>query len=56
MLARRDARKILEDNWRKVTHMNLHEFRLDRAEDVFTWLTKRRGELLRIPKTNPKLG
>jgi hypothetical protein len=40
MLARRDARKILEDNWRKVTHMNLHEFRLHRAEDVFTWLTK----------------
>lgn len=50
MLARRDARKILEDNWRKVTHMNLHEFRLDRAEDVFTWLTKGGANYSEFPK------
>ena len=37
MLARRNQRQILEDNWRKVSRINLHEFRIINAEDIFSW-------------------
>jgi len=50
MLARRDARKMLEDNWRKLTYMNLHEFRLDKEEDIFTWHAKEGTNHSEFPK------
>lgn len=37
MLAKRDLRKMLEDNWRKLTYIQLNEFRPDNPEDIFTW-------------------
>jgi len=50
MLARRGARKILEDNWRKVTRINLHEFRLDEEKDIFTWHAKEGTNHSEFPK------
>jgi len=50
MLARRGARRILEDNWRKVTHINMHEFSPDKEEDIFTWWTKEGTNHSEFPK------
>lgn len=40
MLARRNAREVLERNWRKVSHIHFNEFKPDNVEDTFVWRTK----------------
>jgi hypothetical protein len=35
--ARRNERQILQDNWRKLSRINLHEFRIRNPEDIFSW-------------------
>jgi hypothetical protein len=40
MQARRNQRQILEDNWRKLSRINLHEFRISNPEDFFSWRTE----------------
>lgn len=40
MAARRDMRDILEQNWRKISRIQLKEFKLDNIEDTFAWRTK----------------
>jgi hypothetical protein len=37
MQARRNQRQILQDNWRKLSRINLHEFRIRNPEDIFSW-------------------
>ncbi len=68
MMARRNRKKLLEDNWRRLSHIQLEEFRVDNAEDLFLWRvetglnfwklpnpTQSWGELLQKAKT-PNLG
>ena len=50
MLTRRDLRKILEDNWRKLTYIQLNEFRPDNAEDIFTWRVEEGVNYSEFPK------
>ena len=40
MEARRNQRQILQDNWRRASRINMHEFRIANPEDIFTWRTK----------------
>jgi len=64
MMARRNMKKVLEDNWRRLSHIQLEEFRVDNAEDLFLWrvetglncwkfpnLTQSWAELLKKAKT-----
>ena len=37
MLARRNRREILEQNWRKLSHIHINEFKFDNIEDTFCW-------------------
>ena len=37
MMARRNRKKLLENNWRRLSHIQLEEFRVDNAEDLFLW-------------------
>ena len=37
MQARRNQRQILQDNWQKLSRINLHEFRISNPEDLFSW-------------------
>ena len=50
MLARRDHRKILGDNWRKITYIQLNEFRPDNAEDIFAWRVEEGLNYSEFPK------
>jgi len=40
MMARRNGRQILEENWRKLSHISLYSFIPDRVEDTYTYLTE----------------
>ncbi|MGD0919733.1 MAG: hypothetical protein ABSB22_25125 [Thermodesulfobacteriota bacterium] len=40
MMTRRNQRKILEENWRKITYVQMNEFMPDHPEDMFAWRTK----------------
>lgn len=37
MMARRNRKKLLEDNWRRLSHIQFEEFRVDNVEDLFLW-------------------
>jgi len=50
MLARRNQRKVLEENWRKITYIQLNEFRSDNVEDIFTWRVKEGVNYSEFPK------
>jgi len=50
MLARRDRREILEKNWRKISHIQFKEFKLDDIEDIFLWRTEKGVNHAEFPK------
>lgn len=50
MMARRSQRKILEENWRKITYVQMNEFMPDHPEDMFTWRTKEGTNYSQFPK------
>jgi hypothetical protein len=37
MIARRNGREILKDNWRNLSHIRSKEFKPDNIEDIFRW-------------------
>lgn len=37
MIARRNDRELLENNWRGLSHIQLREFRPEKIEDTFLW-------------------
>jgi hypothetical protein len=50
MMARRDVREILEQNWRRILSIQFKKFRPDNIEDTFTWLTRQRVNHSEVPK------
>jgi hypothetical protein len=40
MIARRNEREVVEKNWRQLSHIAFKEFKPDKVEDTFVWLTK----------------
>ncbi|MFX1293877.1 MAG: hypothetical protein ACFFD2_03310 [Promethearchaeota archaeon] len=40
MIARRDERRLLEENWRKVSYFRFNEYIPDKVEDYFSWLVE----------------
>jgi len=50
MIARRKGRKVLEQNWRQLSHIAFKEFKPDKVEDTFAWLTKEGSNHVELPK------
>jgi hypothetical protein len=50
MLARRGERELLEKNWRKLSHIQLKEFKPDNIEDTFLWCTDSGSNQTEFPK------
>lgn len=51
MMARRNRRKLLKDNWRILSHIQFEEFRVDNAEDLFLWRAKKGSNYWEFPNT-----
>lgn len=50
MQTRREQKQILQDNWRKVSRVNLHEFRISNPEDIFSWRAEEGINYSEFPK------
>jgi hypothetical protein len=51
ILARRNARDVLEPNWYDLSHISMEDFIFERAEDLFLWRSKKGVNSSSYPKS-----
>ncbi len=50
MIARRNEKELLKKNWRQLSHIAFKEFKPDKVEDTFAWLTREGSNHVELPK------